>query len=85
MHVGWKAGIINKVRGLESKYFKSFKKTGETKELSVVCSHGTPSNDARKWMLVRMPPAVSSSDKNNSLGNFYSDGILKYFQFFYFH
>lgn len=52
MHIDWKGGIIYRVRVLELKYFKrSFKKTGETKELFIPCSHGTPPKDARKRML----------------------------------
>lgn len=35
-----------------------------------------------KGCLVRLPLEVNSLNKNNILGNYYSDGILKHFFFF---
>lgn len=52
MHIGWKGGIIYKLRVLELRHFKrSFKNRGETKELFVTGSQGTHPKDPRKSML----------------------------------
>lgn len=39
---------------------------------------------SEKGRLVRLPAEFNSSNKNNIFENYYSDGILKYFQFLFF-
>lgn len=84
MHVGWKGGIIYKIRVLELKILqKKALKRQVRQRSSLLCVHMEHlQRMPEKGCLVRLPLELNSLNKNNILGNYYSDGILKHFSFF---